>query len=87
MRAAGGQGGLASEVMRKDALEEPVADAQEGWGFEHPEGILVSEPNPGGEEEDAFEEAVKDVLEEARENLLEVEMGRSRKDEGEEIIE
>ena len=39
--AARKQGGLALEEERKDAVEE-------GWGLEHPEGILVSGPNSGG---------------------------------------
>ena len=43
----------------------------EGWGFKHPEGILVSE------EEAAFDEMMEDIVGE----------GRSRREEREEMIE
>ena len=61
MGAAGGQGGLALKEVREDSVEER-------WGFEHPEGILVSEQNSGGkeEEEETIEEAVEDIVEKAR---------------------
>ena len=53
------QGGLALEEATEDVEEE-------GWGFEDLEGILVSVQNSGGEEEEAFEETVEDIVEEQK---------------------
>ena len=74
------------EEAREEALEVVMEDSKEGWGFEDPEGILVSEPKSGGEE-DNFEEGLEDVLEGVREEPLEVKRSRSRRGEGEELIE
>ena len=41
IRASEEQGELAPEKEREYALEEMIEDAQEGWGFEYPGGILV----------------------------------------------